>query len=989
MPGPIEAAGAVRNPSKYGALGMGGRQFTGLVTQRSPYRDGAVPYLVGKFYGGSRFDTILDGLNREISQRLTDVRSPGSSVYNALTFPAVNSFYAWKYIQNDAEVVRTIIDGADGAIYDATPGQKSTLFTKTAGAGRTRFLGVNTELFLGDGVDTKKMLQGPITWRATKNVLPGTLINQGALPGVMYMALGGMTLPIVGTAIVHIALLNYRHFIYVDPQKVPENFANLIGASVTFSGLTQDTNLNGQTLPVEKVISSTLGIFSVVFTSSGGDQDLTADTGNGTTGNGTTGGGLPAFDPTRFAITADAGQQWKSYGSAVQNWGIAAPTAAPTVTPQQGARWWRPGVTLSQFYSVLDANGNIQVAMAITPGASGYFTGLTYPVWNSSGQPQAPTIDGTIIWWNLGKPGTWIASSVSAGLTAGNYCVVDSNGNLQAITDDYGGVSGATEPVWGTTLGSNPSSGTDGSLTWTCLLIGYQLTTATVKYAFSFHGIDGSVSTASPAAVIQGGVLGPLLPAWEGGMTGNAAIQLEAFAASVGTPDTQCDQIWVWRTAQGQATLILDDQVPIEQPFGRVLDYGEPGIPDVSATGSGELNAFIAAPVAHTNDPPASNMTAPAYYLQRTWGIVDNKVVYSGGPDTLVGNGNTAFPPLNEIPFLAQPIRLLPVLVQNGGLIVMTTSGVKIILGTGTASNPFYVGDYLELVSILNYDAVSVFYNQIFCMESNRKVSSLAIQYPFNPQTGYTEVGFPIGDQFVKTTTGGQNSVLFDPATAYVSWNANSSADTGMYVSNGTGFWFPMSLINPPESGILWSPLRQIVGGASAVQSLETTPGVRNLLIGPPAGTPGPILMRDTTSAVWTDDPAGTPTSYPSWDAKGVNLLCSTGQWAEVVHISTKSKAVGKRPIISVLLNEIAPSAERPYQNLNLDDKSNDPSKTPRSISVFSDRYVLKQSGANTLGDCLLTKFDYGEQAEGDELLDWGILARVHEEREEEAATVR
>ena len=119
-------------------------------------------------------------------------------------------------------------------------------------------------------------------------------------------------------------------------------------------------------------------------------------------------------------------------------------------------------------------------------------------------------------------------------------------------------------------------------------------------------------------------------------------------------------------------------------------------------------------------------------------------------------------------------------------------------------------------------------------------------------------------------------------------------------------------------------------------------PGIRNLLIGPPAGTPGPILMRDTTGAVWTDDVAGTPTGYPSWDAKGVNLLCSTGQWAEVVHISTKSAAVGARPVVSVLLGEIAPSAKRPYRVLNLDDKSNDPSKTPKSISAWSHRPISR-----------------------------------------------
>jgi hypothetical protein len=208
-----------------------------------------------------------------------------------------------------------------------------------------------------------------------------------------------------------------------------------------------------------------------------------------------------------------------------------------------------------------------------------------------------------------------------------------------------------------------------------------------------------------------------------------------------------------------------------------------------------------------------------------------------------------------------------------------------------------------------------------------------------------------------------------------------------MYVADGAVGWFRMGIVNPPESGLVWSPRRAIVGGTSAVQNVEVFPGGHLLLIGPPAGTPGPILQRDTR--VSTDPVLGVATPYPAWDSKGVNLLCTSGQWAEVVHINTKSMAVGARPTVSVLLGEIQPSTQRPYRALKLDDKSNDPSRTPRSVSVYSDRYVLKQSGINTLGDSLLTKFDYGTQAVADELLDWGIYARVHDEREEQVANAK
>lgn len=965
MPNPIEAAGAVKNPTRYSALSMGGRQFTGLVTQRSPYRDGMVPYLAAKFESGSRFDTIWDGANREITQRLDDGRAPGSSTWNNNSFPAGNSFFSWKFIQNGSEKIRVLYDGVDGTIYDASNNGMVGLYGKT---GPARFLSVNTELFFTAAQENKKILEGSVSWRANVNIQPGSLINQGGGAGTMYMALGGIALPIVATS--GQAGGSGTFFIYVDPQNVPEQFPNLLNVEITFSGLTgPGAVLNGLTRPVHQILSTTLGIFSITGVTATTYAE-TPDTGQGSTGDGTTGATLPSFNATEFDLTTDAGQQWKSYGTAAQDWTPAAPTNSPTLVPQNGTRFWQPSTVFSFLYAILDTNGFVEVASTTTATAGGvYKTGRNYPTWvTNATQGFNTTIDGTIVWLNLGAIGAWASGQVfDATPIAGAVAVIlDSNQNLQWA--QVGGTSGGSVPTWATAVGSTT---TDNTVVWTCLGPGVALAYKTTQYGYSYHAIDGSVSTSSPAAYIQGGILGPVSP--NGRLT---------YLQVIGVPstDTQVDYFDIWRTAQGQATLILEDQMPADGLTG-TFTYNELGIPDTSAAGGGSLNPFIAAPVASANNPPPVGMTAPVYYQQRVWAIFENTVIHSGGPDTLVGNGNTAFAPLDEIPFASQPIKLFPVLVQNGGLMVLTTGGVKIILGTGTTTNPYYSADYLELVNLSGYNAACIAYNQIFMMESNGKVSSLAIEYPFNPQTGYTEVGFPIGDQFIQTTTGGVNAALFNPATAFVSWNMNSSGDTGMYVSDNAGHWFRLSLINPPESGMLWSPLRTIETGASAVQSVEVTPGNHLLLIAPRlgGGGAGPILQRDTTGTVWTDGGQ----EYPSWDAKGVTLLCSTGQWAEVAHISAKSKAVGKRPKVSILLGEIQPSPERPYNLLNLDQKSNDPPRIRKSLSAYSDRYVLAQKGMEKTGDCILVKFDYGTQAEGDVLWDWAIFATVHDEREE------
>ena len=371
------------------------------------------------------------------------------------------------------------------------------------------------------------------------------------------------------------------------------------------------------------------------------------------------------------------------------------------------------------------------------------------------------------------------------------------------------------------------------------------------------------------------------------------------------------------------------------------------------------------------------------YALQRIWGIVGNSVVYSQGPDAVTGNGLTQFAPLNEIPFIGTPWSIFPITVQDGGQVVFTSSGIWIILGSGTATDPFYARPYFQSVNVAGANAVTLFNQTFFVIEATNKVSAVAVQFPFQPSTGYTEIGLSIGDQFQKVTTGGINAALFNPATAFISWNSQNTKENALYVADGAGHWFRLSAVSPPESGLMWHPIRTLLCGSSAVQAVETAPGVTQLLIAPASGT-GPLLARDATGTVWTDPVAGTPTGYPSWDAKGPNLLCSTGEWAEVSHIAAKSRAVGARPAVSVLLNEIAPVSGTGASYTALTQMVQEPARGRKSVSVFSDRYNLLQNGVDTLGDSLLVKFDYGTQAVGDELLDWGISASVTADEEEQ-----
>jgi len=92
-----------------------------------------------------------------------------------------------------------------------------------------------------------------------------------------------------------------------------------------------------------------------------------------------------------------------------------------------------------------------------------------------------------------------------------------------------------------------------------------------------------------------------------------------------------------------------------------------------------------------------------------------------------------------------------------------------------------------------------------------------------DPNSGVTEIGFPIGNLL---------NDLLAPTHVYVSWHVSGSEDKALYVSDGSTGWYRLAPAAAPESGLVWNPFATIVGGISAVQSVEVSPGVFRLLIG-------------------------------------------------------------------------------------------------------------------------------------------------------------
>lgn len=941
MPGALTAAGAAPEPSQYAPLTMD-RYITGLWTQRSPLRDADVPYLYAKFYSASRFDSLIDGLNRELTARLTIQRRCGTSLFSATTLGPINTYYSFNAVQQIAQQIYVMSD-TSAEVYYTVSGATGPLFTKSAGAGISRFLGVGPSLFFGNGKDQKKWLQYGAWPGANTAVAPGTFVTD--VNNNVQMALGGITLDVTASMSNGATVT-----LWFDPLTVPLQFADLQNVNITLAGLTAGAALNGMTIPVGLIVSSTLGQLSF-------NQAITAyaktnDTGTATTGTGTTGGAAPAWGDIYLGITADGGQQWKCYASALQNWTPAAPKKPPTLALQGGARTWLPGAALSSYTSILDPNGNIQV---LTGG--GGLTGLTPPNWATT--LAGVTKDGGFTWWCAGTLGSW-----SPGIQISYYAaIVDSNGNIQVAVDVVApGDTGTGQPAWNATLGDTT---TDNNITWQNFGPGTILATGTISYAYSYKALDGSVSTSSPMATLAGGILGP--------STG-AGILLNGVLST----DKQVDQIWWWRTPQGGPTLLQLDAMPGEGPQASYVDQG---IPDTSIAGGPSLDALVSAPINSANNAPAAGFTAPVYHMSRVWGIVGSTVYYSGGPDTVVGNGNTAFAPLSSFTFPELITKLVPITVNNGGLLCLGTRNVYIILGTGTPSNPFYDTTYMPTVGFMGYDAICLVGSTLYGFTSNRKFVSL------DPSAGYVECGFPIGDQFTYTSTGNAFGgvpvgALYNPATTYVSWNERESGDSGIYVADGAVGWFRYSPVAAPESGYLWSPRAVITGGTSAVLSVETAPGVQTLLIGPSAaGGEGPITMRDPT--VFTDYADGAPTNYAnSYVTIGNIVLCEPGEVAEIAFVTLDSINIGAQPQIGMLYGEIAATATVPFDMIDV--TSPDPPDLPESETLFNDRYMTMHDGVCPKCRHCQVMITWPAQGVGDELLAHAIYGAKYAERKEQ-----
>ncbi len=731
----------------------------------------------------------------------------------------------------------------------------------------------------------------------------------------------------------------------------------------TFSGFAQSAN-NG----TFKIVSSTAT--SVTVANASGVTD-------------TTGTAIYNAWATNYGGTTNDGTvTWSNSGSALTQGWVAA------------TKWYFPlngfaPPTTSQPYStsVIDSNANVE--FVINSGLSGG----SAPSWNATTGGYTDDNGGSVTLSAVAVSGGIATYTISAGtiVKGQNYLLsgFTSPGNnilVQALTGGSSTFTAAATSQSNESATAHAKSGliwvnieafSSNSLAWSfglCYAVAYKARATSDFYSTvdpttnalpvppglqnalpaPTGSLDGSISSTGPYYQITGSNTGAVV-----------------YLTIQGSLDPQVDTIVLYRSpdqASGNANMLEITELPNppangNQPGTVVFADYLPSTPTANFPG---LNPLAPAPGDGVNDPCPSTALPQAFNYSRIW-CSDNasgpQVIFSGGPDTLVGNPFTAFDAADEFPYLGEVVKLIRTPV---GLITFLNESVEIILG-GPSTSSFYTTTLCPSVGLGNINGAAIFAGEIYFMSSNNQLRALS------PSLSLSEPGFAVADQLA----------LFNPSTAYVTFFDETNPGTpAIYVGTGastvngsTGYlrMNPRQIpgLSQPES--CWSTFAAVSGGLQMIQAVQTAPGVTNLLLGSTSGGSN-LNQRDTS--LFTDNVAGTPTQYDANYTLGALWLANPGELAACHALEFYFSGVSYTPTISYLINEISGS----FTPFTLAPQFSPPSVwgttvTPASFSP--NRYFFLGTASLALCMFLQVKIDLGTTSNINENYGMAIMGKI------------
>lgn len=539
-------------------------------------------------------------------------------------------------------------------------------------------------------------------------------------------------------------------------------------------------------------------------------------------------------------------------------------------------------------------------SIAPEPSQSGTVQPI-WPAWTTAFAPAYPSItesQNQYKWNNIGPIADFVWSANTNFNTTATINIIDPLNNLENPYE--AGVSGTNQPTFAT--GLNQLTNDNPNLIW----INQGPATAPPPGTIStFNGgwqyvialvntMTDTVSNAGPATASTGNFIGADNVTISGGLPTDI--------------DPQVDYVAIFRTKDGGSTFFLIPGTGNSVYTTTLADYQAGGYVDTTLDSG--LNIELQAAVNGENTPPAVGAVNLAYHLSRIFFSVGNTVYWTSGPDAPVGNGIEGVDPINVAVFPSLVKKIVPTGI---GALIFTVSDIYNISGNGTDQSPLFPVPFLPGKGISSYNALTINGTTIYLFSTSNTVMTL------DPSSGYTDYGFAIGDQFANTNNWTSSDV-------YLTWH-ESGEDVALFVADGSTGWFRNNPTPAPETGITWSPFATIQGGVKAIQSIETSPGTHMLLLGPTVS--GPILARDLSLN------SDNGSSYTAGGTIGSIVLAQPGQIAEVAFITTEAKAVGSRPTLAVLLDEISGVFD-PLTNWEDDPPLLEPSK-----SIYSQRFYL------------------------------------------------
>lgn len=595
--------------------------------------------------------------------------------------------------------------------------------------------------------------------------------------------------------------------------------------------------------------------------------------------------------------------------------------------------------------------------IAMTPGTSGTpkqtfavginTTGATAPTWPPfttsgaswdatnqvikwGGKVTEVSTAGTQYTWNNVGPTTDFIWSSNTLFTLPGTAIIDTNGNQEVPYET--GISGTIQPTWTNTSVGAILAVTNPPLSFmnTGSIAG-SVTQGTTITASSQQGwlywialvntLDQTVSNVGPVSASTG-------PINKGQVAFGAGSGLNTSSL-----DPQADYVAIFRSTDGFTTPLLIPgfaNSPYTVPLTQYLRNGfVDTIPD------NELNNLVQGAQALENTPPPVGAQNLSYHLSRIWFSVGNTVYWTTGPLSPIGNGTDGFAPGNFASCPSQVKKLVPTAI---GMLVFTVSDIYIIAGNGTSTSPILPAiPYLTGVGLPSYNSLDVNGGLIGFYTTDKQFVL------FDPSAGLHYVGFAIGNLFRQNN--GQAGTSWNPSNVYVSWHINGE-DQAWYVADGTFGWYRLIATPAPEQGnVAWSPFATIAGGAGAIKSIETSPGVHNLLVGQ-TGSSGVILARNLDATTDGGSTGSNGTAYAAFGVLGSIVLAQPGQIAKIAFITTDSVKIGSPLILGVILDEALPYYTGPFDILK--NWVTDPPGLPVSTSILSQRFYLAEDEDTT-----------------------------------------